>query len=78
MAIFSVEGSGLIQTETGKLPSGDMTVRHTGNGQVFDIVNTSCNSDRGYWNKEFDNWVIFERFPADVLAEFEAVTTRLY
>ena len=78
MAIFSVEGSGLIQIEIGKLPSGDMTVRHTGRGRVFDIVNASCNSDRGYWAKEFDYWVIFERFSAAVLAELEAATTRLY
>lgn len=75
MAIFSVEGSGLIQI--GTLPSGDMTVKHTGAGKVFEVVNASCHSGRGHWNQEYRNWIIFKQFAGEVLAEFEAVAKRI-
>lgn len=75
MAIFSVTDSGLIQT--GTLPSGDMTVKHTGSGRVFDVVNASCNSERGYWNEAHRNWIIFARFADQVLAEFDRAANRI-
>jgi hypothetical protein len=75
MAIFSVEGSGLIQT--GTLVSGAMTVKHTGAGRVFEIVNASCHSGRGYWNPKYNNWIIFAQFADQVLDEFGAAATRV-
>lgn len=75
MAIFSVEGSGLIQTDT--LPSGDMTVKHTGSGRVFEIVNASCHSGRGHWHDGYKNWIIFAQFADQVLEEFDVVATRI-
>jgi hypothetical protein len=75
MAIFHIEGSGLIQTD--ELPSGDMTVKHTGRGLVFDIVNESCGNGRGYWNEPYKNWIVFKQFAAQVLTEFEAKGKRI-
>lgn len=75
MAIFHIEGSGLIQT--GELPSGNMTVKHTGSGLVFDIVNASCGNGRGYWNEPYKNWIVFKQFAAQVLSEFDDRAKRI-
>lgn len=69
MAIFHIEDSGLIQT--GELPSGDMTVKHTGRGLVFDIVKGSCGNGRGYWNEPHKNWIVIKQFAPQILAEFD-------
>lgn len=69
MAIFSVEGSGLIQT--GVLPSGDMTVKHTGSGRVFEVVSGICaGTGKGYWQPEYKNWIVHRQFADAVLADF--------
>lgn len=76
MTIFSVQDSGLIQI--GRLPRGDMTVMHTGSGLVFEVVRASCNKERGYWNPDHKNWIIFSQFAEQVLAEFDEAATRIY
>jgi hypothetical protein len=74
MAIFSVEGSGLIQT--GTLPSGDMTIKHTGSGLVFEIVSSVCaGTGKGYWEAKHKNWIVRKQFSDAVLADFGRLAT---
>ena len=75
MAIFLVPDSGLIQT--GTLLSGELNVKHNGNGLVYEVVKASCNTERGYWYANHRNWIIFARFADQVLAEFEMAATRI-
>jgi hypothetical protein len=74
MAIFSVEGSGLIQTDT--LPSGDITVKHTGGGRVFDVVNGVCiGTGKGYWEASHFNWIVRKQYADAVMTAFHRLAT---
>lgn len=74
MAIFVLENVGAI--ETGPLPSGDMKVWHPINEKLRAIVESACRG-RGYWNPEYNNWIVKARFMDSVLAEIAAQTKRL-
>lgn len=74
MAIFVLENAGAI--ETGTLPSGDMKVWHPLNAKLRTIVEGACRG-RGYWNPEYNNWIVKARFADTVLSELDAQTKRL-
>ncbi len=74
MAIFVLENAWPI--ETGTLPSGDMTVRHPINVKVRAIVEGACRG-RGYWNPEYNNWIVKARFVDVVLSEIASHTQKI-
>lgn len=74
MAIFIIENVGAI--ETGLLPSGDMKVWHHFNERLRSIVEGVCRG-RGYWNPEYNNWIVKARFVESVLADIAAQTRRI-
>lgn len=74
MAIFILENVGPI--ETGALPSGDIQVWHPLNGKLRTIVEGACQG-RGYWNSEYNNWIVFARFIDTVFSEIAAQTKRI-
>lgn len=74
MAIFVLENVGAI--ETGLLPSGDMKVWHPINEKLRAIVESVCRG-RGYWNPEYNNWIVKARFTDSVLAEIAAQTKKI-
>lgn len=71
---FVLENVGPI--ETGTLPSGDMKVWHPLNEKLRDIVEGSCRG-RGYWNAEYNNWIVKAPFADTVLSEIASQTTRI-
>lgn len=74
MAIFVVENVGAI--ETGSLPSGDMKVWHPLNEKLRAIVEGACRG-RGYWNPEYNNWIVKARFADTVLSEIASQTMKI-
>jgi len=74
MAIFVLENAWPI--ETGKLPSGDITVWHPINIKVRVFVESVCRG-RGYWNPRYNNWVVKTQFVNTVLSEIEASAKRI-
>jgi hypothetical protein len=74
MAIFVLEHVGAIQT--GPLPSGDMKVWHPRNEKLRAIVEGACRG-RGYWNSEYNNWIVKARFTDTALSEIAAQTQRI-
>jgi len=74
MAIFVLENVGAI--ETGSLPSGDMKVWHPMNEKLRAIVEGACRG-YGYWNPEYNNWIVKARFADTVLFEIASLTKRI-
>lgn len=48
------------------LPSGDVAVWHRPSDPVRAIVEPVC-TGHGYWDRQHNNWVVFERFAQSVL-----------
>lgn len=74
MAIFVIENVGAI--ETGLLPSGDMKAWHHPNEKLRAIVEGACRG-RGYWNPEYNNWIVKARFVDTVLSEIASQSKRI-
>ncbi|MEI7612746.1 MAG: hypothetical protein WCK63_07540 [Betaproteobacteria bacterium] len=53
------------------LPSGDMVVWHPFNEEVRAVIEPVCRN-RGRWNGEYNNWIVFRQFREIVCTELEA------
>lgn len=66
--VLSVAGE---RVELRSLPSGDLAVYHRPGDHVRALVEPICRN-RGHWNGEYNNWIVFRQFRAAVLSELEA------
>lgn len=57
---------------TRKLPSGDMAVWHPFNSHVQAVIEPICRG-RGYWQRDFTNWIVKAPHAGFVLRELAAV-----
>jgi hypothetical protein len=53
------------------LASGDLAVYHRPAEHVRALVEPICRN-RGHWNSEYNNWIVFRQFRAAVVSELEA------
>ena len=53
------------------LTSGDLAVYHRPAEHVRALVEPVCRN-RGHWNSEYNNWIVFRHFRAAVVSELEA------
>lgn len=54
-----------------QLPSGDLAIYHRPAEQVRALVEPICRN-RGHWNSEYKNWIVFRQFSFAVVSELEA------
>lgn len=59
------------RVELRSLASGDLAVYHRPAEQVRALVEPICRN-RGHWNSEYNNWIVFRQFRAAVVSELEA------
>jgi len=52
------------------LPSGDIAVWHPFNAEIAEIVSGFCRG-YGYWDSNYNNWVIFAGFKHTVICLIE-------
>ena len=62
--------------ETVALPSCDMKFWHPLNDPLMSIVETVCRG-RGYWNPEYQNWIVIARFVDIDLSEIASQSRRI-
>lgn len=70
---FLVKG---VPVYTRRLPSGDVAVWHPFNVEVQAVVEPICRG-RGYWQGEFNNWVVKASCAGLVLAELARIGRKL-
>lgn len=70
--ILSIRG---IPVYVGSLPSGDLKIWHPHNDQVRAIVEPLCRG-RGYWNPDYNNWIIRQQCKDSVIAALRAEEVR--
>lgn len=66
--VFYIAG---VRVELRSLPSGDLAVYHRPAEHVRALVEPICRN-RGHWNGEYNNWIVFRQFRATVVRELEA------
>lgn len=66
--VFYIAG---VRVELRLLPSGDLAVYHRPAEHVRALVEPICRN-RGHWNGEYNNWIVFRQFRAAVVSELEA------
>lgn len=59
-----------------ELPFGNVKVFHRFDEQARQIVEPICRS-RGYWNGQYNNWIVFDQFKSEVLELLSARTRGL-
>lgn len=59
------------RVELRSLPSGDLAVYHRPAEHVRVLVEPVCRN-RGHWNSEYNNWIVFRQFRTAVVSELEA------
>lgn len=64
-----------VQVHLRPLPSGDFAVWHPCNEGVRAVIEPICRN-RGHWQAEYNNWIIFRQFREIVCAELEAEANR--
>lgn len=65
---FQVRGTPIVAR---KLPFRNVSVWHSYDPDVRVIVEGACRG-RGWWNKKYRNWVVFDRFWPEVFATLQA------
>lgn len=74
MAVFEVDGVGKI--ETSALPSGDLKVWHPRSDRLRAVVEPICRG-RGYWNGQYQNWIVRAEHADEVLRMLEKRVRRI-
>ena len=59
------------RVELRSLPSGDLAVYPRPAEHVRALVEPVCRN-RGHWNSEYNNWIVFRQFRTAVVSELEA------
>ncbi|PWF49399.1 hypothetical protein [Massilia glaciei] len=59
-----------------ELPFGNVRVFHRFDDQARRIVEPICRN-RGYWNSQYKNWIVFDHFKLELLQQLSSQATRL-
>lgn len=59
-----------------ELPFGNVRVFHRFDDQARRVVEPICR-DRGYWNGQYKNWIVFDQFKLELLQLLSSQATRL-
>jgi hypothetical protein len=66
---FNIRGTSVVAR---KLPFRNVSVWHSFDPDVRGVVEGACRG-RGWWNRKYRNWVVFDRFWPEVFAMLQAV-----
>ncbi|WP_041432525.1 hypothetical protein [Thiobacillus denitrificans] len=70
---FNIRGTPVVAR---KLPIRNVSVWHSFDPRVRGIVEGACRG-RGWWNKKYRNWVVFDRFWPEVFATLQALDQQI-